>query len=152
MLDVRLEAHKGQNSSHRHVHGAHVERLEHGLLRELLVGSGFSEQDGIYSGATLSSSAITMAIVRLEAKRDKIRLDRHVHAVHADRLEHDLLEGTGEKTRQILQTSPNTFALVRGVFTLGVFAIHLGEGLASKIAVRSRLLVLPLLVGSRARS
>ena len=59
-------------------------------------------------------------------------LDRHVHAGHVDRLEHDLLEGTGEKTRQIRQSSPNTFALVaRGVFTLGVFTIHLGEGLAS---------------------
>ena len=95
-----------------------------------------------------------MVVVRLEAKRDnKIRLDRHVHAGHVDRLEHDLLEGTGEKTMQIRQSSPNTFALVaRGVFPLGVFAIHLGEGLMSEIAVRSRLLVLPLLAGSRTRS
>ena len=63
---------QGQNSLHRHVHGAHVERLEHGLLHALPVRTSFSEQDGIFSGATLSSSAITMAVVRLAAKRDKI--------------------------------------------------------------------------------
>ena len=62
---LRHEAY-GQTSLDRHVQVGHAECHEHGLLHAL----GFSEQDGIFSGAILSSSVITMAVVRLKASGD----------------------------------------------------------------------------------
>ena len=64
-----------------HVHGGHVERLEHGLRHALSVGRSFVEQDGMFLRRnpelrmrtvcdTTSQESITMAVVRLVAKRD----------------------------------------------------------------------------------
>ena len=58
------------------------------------------------------------------SKKRENSLDRHVHAGHVDRHEHELLEGTREKTGQILQSSPNTFALSGEEFSkVELFAI-----------------------------
>ena len=78
---VRLEANRD-----RHEHCRHVERLIHELRHVFSLGLGVQrnirEQDRM-------SLAITMAVVRLDAKRRQYGLDCDVHGRHVERLGQD---------------------------------------------------------------
>ena len=101
MPGVRLEAHRDRTVLMATFMAGTLNVSNVGLRHALSVGQSFFEQDGMFLRRnpelrmrtvcdTTSQESITMAVVRLEAKKRQCGLDRHVHGGHVDRLEHDL--------------------------------------------------------------
>ena len=76
----------GFSSLDHHEHCGYVDRLQHELHHVFSEDLGF---EGTFGSKTSSEESITMAVVRLNAKRRQWGLDHHVHGGDFERLRQD---------------------------------------------------------------